>query len=89
MGFKPADEPEIDELTGLILSAYSVISRGRQYAGMAASPLPLSLSDIDTYLRSRTLQINRELFEKAIFALDDVYREEVMKVDDDGEDTED
>lgn len=79
MGFKPADEPEIDELTGLILSAYSVISRGRQYAGMAASPLPLSLNDIDKYLRSRPIQINRELFEQAIFALDDVYREEVMK----------
>ncbi|WP_241593065.1 hypothetical protein [Rosenbergiella epipactidis] len=46
---------------------------------MAASPLPLSLSDVDTYLRSRPLQINRELFERAIFALDDVYREDVMK----------
>ena len=79
MGFKPADEPGIDELTGLILSAYAVISRGRQYIGMEATPLPLSLGDIDTYLRSRPIQINRELFEQAIFALDDVYREEVMK----------
>ncbi|WP_241646876.1 hypothetical protein [Rosenbergiella metrosideri] len=89
MGFKPADEPEIDELTGLILSAYSVISRGRQYAGMAASPLPLSLNDIDTYLRSRPVQINRELFEQAIFALDDVYREEVMKSDEESEEDDD
>lgn len=56
---------------------------------MAASPLPLSLSDIDTYLRSRPLQINRELFEQAIFALDDVYREEVMKGDDDSKEAED
>ncbi|WP_241647480.1 hypothetical protein [Rosenbergiella metrosideri] len=52
---------------------------------VAASPLPLSLSDIDTYLSSRPIQINRELFEQAIFALDDVYREEVMKGEDDGE----
>ncbi|WP_241647295.1 hypothetical protein [Rosenbergiella metrosideri] len=74
MGFKPADEPEIDELTGLILSAYAVISRGRQYVGMEATPLPLSLGDIDKYLRSRPIQINRELFEQAIFALDDSYR---------------
>ncbi|SEQ27586.1 hypothetical protein SAMN05216522_10214 [Rosenbergiella nectarea] len=88
MGLKPAEEPEIDELTALILSAYSVISRGRQYAGMAASPLPLSLSDIDTYLRSRPIQVNREMFEQAIFALDDVYREEVMKGDGEPEEDE-
>jgi len=55
---------------------------------MAASPLPLSLSDIDTYLLSRPLQINRELFEQAIFALDDVYREEVMKGDEEDEGNE-
>jgi len=55
---------------------------------MAASPLPLSLSDIDTFLRSRPLQINRELFEQAIFALDDVYREEVIKGEEDSEEDE-
>ncbi|WP_241622687.1 hypothetical protein [Rosenbergiella australiborealis] len=74
LGFAEAKEPEIDELTGIILSAYAVISRSRQYVGMEATPLPLSLSDIDVYLRSRPLQINRELFEQAIFALDDSYR---------------
>lgn len=52
---------------------------------MAASPLPLSLNDIDTYLRSRPIQVNREMFEQAIFALDDVYREEVMKGEEDSE----
>uniref|UniRef100_UPI001F4DBF1A hypothetical protein n=1 Tax=Rosenbergiella australiborealis TaxID=1544696 RepID=UPI001F4DBF1A len=89
LGFAEAKEPEIDELTGIILSAYAVISRSRQYVGMEATPLPLSLSDIDVYLRSRPLQINRELFEQAIFALDDVYREEVMKGERDGEEEED
>jgi len=55
---------------------------------MAASPLPLSLNDIDTYLRCRPLQINRELFERAIFALDDVYREDMMKRDEEREEGE-
>ena len=76
MGIKVADEPEIDELSALLLSAYAAISRGRQYAGMAASPLPLSIRDIDAYLVSRPVVVDRDLFEAAIFALDDEYREE-------------
>lgn len=43
---------------------------------MMASPLPLSLRDVDTYLTSRPVTIDRELLEEAIFALDDVYRDE-------------
>lgn len=63
-------------MTALILSAYATISRGRQYVGMMASPLPLSIRDVDTYLTSRPVTIDRELLEEAIFALDDVYRDE-------------
>jgi len=76
LGIKVGDEPEIDELSALLLSAYATISRGRQYAGMAASPLPLSIRDIDAYLVSRPVVVDRDLFEAAIFALDDEYREE-------------
>ena len=43
---------------------------------MMASPLPLSLRDVDIYLTSRPVTIDRELLEEAIFALDDVYRDE-------------
>ena len=43
---------------------------------MAASPLPISTRDIDAYLTSRPVAVDRDLFEAAIFALDDEYREE-------------
>lgn len=38
---------------------------------MAASPLPLSLGDIEQYLSSRPVLIDRSEFDAAIFALDD------------------
>ncbi len=45
---------------GEILNAYAaMISRGRKYAGMAGVPLPLSLNDIELYLASRTILIDR------------------------------
>ncbi|MBK0003364.1 hypothetical protein IBT46_19180 [Erwinia sp. S38] len=52
-----------------------MISRSRQYAGMAGVPLPLSLNDIDRYLTSRTILIDRSEFDAAILALDDAWRE--------------
>ncbi|WP_435930079.1 hypothetical protein [Dryocola sp. BD613] len=62
-------------MTGEILNAYAVISRARQYAGMAGAPLPLSLHDIDRYLSSRPLLIERYEFDAAILALDDAWRD--------------
>ncbi len=53
-----------------------MISRGRKYAGMAGVPLPLSLNDIELYLASRTILIDRIEFDAAILALDDVWRAE-------------
>jgi len=64
-------EPQLDSVVGEIIEAYRVISRSRNYAGMAASPLPLSLSGIEQYLSSRPLLIDRDEFDAAIFALDD------------------
>ncbi|TYW66735.1 hypothetical protein FCG65_013230 [Klebsiella pneumoniae] len=53
-----------------------MISRGRKYAGMAGVPLPLSLSDIERYLASRSILIDRTEFDTAILALDDAWRDE-------------
>ncbi|HFP9442248.1 TPA: hypothetical protein ACHOZM_004948 [Raoultella ornithinolytica] len=39
-------------------------------------PLPLSLSDIDRYLVSRSVLIDRTEFDAAILALDDAWRNE-------------
>lgn len=72
----PIPEPEIDGVTWEILSAYAFISRSRQYAGMAGAPLPLSLSNIESYLSSRPILIERYEFDASIFALDDAWREQ-------------
>lgn len=75
MNLPPIPEPEIDAVTGEILNAYAIISRSRQYAGMAGVPLPLSLSDIERYLASRSILIDRTEFDAAIMALDDAWRD--------------
>ncbi|EPL6456366.1 hypothetical protein N0G65_003551 [Providencia rettgeri] len=59
--------------------AYGVIGRNRRYAGMSDCPLPLALIDIEQYLSSRPTAISRKEFDAAIFALDDLFREEWMK----------
>ncbi|HEC8344210.1 TPA: hypothetical protein RG410_RS22540 [Providencia rettgeri] len=46
---------------------------------MTACPLPLSLGDIEQYLSSKPSAISRKEFDAAIFALDDLFREEWMK----------
>lgn len=56
-----------------------MISRGRQYTGMAGVPLPLSLHDIERYLASRSILIDRTEFDAAILALDDAWRNEWAK----------
>ncbi|APW88483.1 hypothetical protein AWN63_14055 [Klebsiella variicola] len=43
---------------------------------MAGVPLPLSLNDIELYLASRTILIDRIEFDSAILALDDAWRAE-------------
>lgn len=43
---------------------------------MAGVPLPLSLNDIELYLASRTILIDRIEFDAAILALDDAWRAE-------------
>ncbi|QAX16241.1 Uncharacterised protein [Klebsiella pneumoniae] len=43
---------------------------------MAGVPLPLSLSDIERYLASRSILIDRTEFDTAILALDDAWRDE-------------
>ena len=42
---------------------------------MAGVPLPLSLRDIELYLASRTILIDRIEFDAAILALDDAWRD--------------
>ncbi|WP_336099210.1 hypothetical protein, partial [Klebsiella pneumoniae] len=43
--------------------------------GMAGVPLPLSLRDIECYLSSRAILIDRTEFDAAILALDDAWRD--------------
>ncbi|MDJ1652950.1 hypothetical protein PFH44_05450 [Raoultella sp. Ech2A] len=62
-------------MTAEILNAYAIISRSRQYVGMVGVPLPLSLGDIERYLASRSILMDRAEFDAAIMALDDAWRD--------------
>lgn len=42
---------------------------------MAGAPLPLSLGDIERYLASHSILIDRTEFDAAIMALDDAWRD--------------
>ncbi|MCV5209437.1 hypothetical protein OFC00_31620, partial [Escherichia coli] len=64
----PLPEPEIDPVVRELLYAYSVMSRSRRYAGMSGTPLPLSLSDINDYLKMHPVLIDRDEFEAVIFS---------------------
>ncbi|HGY2284350.1 hypothetical protein NFJ49_10945 [Citrobacter braakii] len=46
---------------------------------MAGVPLPLSLHDIERYLASRSILIDRTEFDASILALDDAWRDEWAK----------
>lgn len=70
---------DIDRVCSEILNAYAVITRSRKYAGMAATPLSLSLDDISAYLKLKPLQIDPEEFDAAIFALEDADRAEWVR----------
>lgn len=72
----PIPEPEIDPVLKELLYAYSVISRARRYAGMTGVPLPISLTEINEYLATHPVLIERDEFEAVIFALDDQYFQE-------------
>ena len=76
LNLPPIPETDIHSVTGEFLHVYAMIPRSRQYAGMAGVPLPLSLSDIDRYLVSRSILIDRTEFDAAILALDDAWRNE-------------
>lgn len=76
MGLPEIERPDYDAITDEVLVAYGMISRGRRYAGMMACPLPLSLTDIDSYLSLRPTMLSRKEFDAAIFALDEHFREE-------------
>ncbi|HHD7473888.1 TPA: hypothetical protein ACOVJJ_004448 [Klebsiella oxytoca] len=75
LNLPPIPEPEIDAVTEKILNTYAMISRCRQYAGMVGVPLPLSLSDIERYLASRSILIDRIEYDAAILAFEDAWRD--------------
>lgn len=62
-------------MTAEILNAYGMISRSRQYVGMAGAPAPLSPAAIADHLARYPTAICREEFDTAIFAMDDEFRD--------------
>jgi hypothetical protein len=67
------DEPELDVITGSLLSAFRNAARGRRYlvGATAVQPLRLSAREITDWLEVHPLPLPRRLVDEVIFALDE------------------
>lgn len=73
------DEPDLDVITGSLLSAFRNAARGRRYlvGAAAVQPLRLSVREITDWLEVHPLPLPRRLVDEVIFALDEAALAEV------------
>ena len=55
-------------------------NRSRSYlSGMAVMPLPLGVHDISNVVSAHPVLVERDLLDNCVFAIDDIYLEEMNK----------
>ncbi|EGZ48515.1 hypothetical protein HMPREF9370_0810 [Neisseria wadsworthii 9715] len=64
------EKPEYSYLADWLVFAYFQIGRSRRYE--QGIPLPLSLRDVNDFAECETVPVSRKLFNRVIFAIDDV-----------------
>ena len=85
LGLEPPEElrkPSAPRITPALLSvitAYGVIRRARTYTAMGA-PLPITITDVNAYVNAHPPAMLRTEFDAAIFAMDDLTVEQILKV---------
>ena len=81
-------EPSSDYDVYAVISTFYLANRGRGYlSGMAVSPLPLSVRDINDVLAAHPVMLERDVLDGCVFAIDDIYlseaNEKAKKADED------
>lgn len=70
-------EPSSDYDVYAVISTFYLANRGRGYlSGMAVSPLPLSVRDINDVLAAHPVMLERDVLDGCVFAIDDIYLSE-------------
>lgn len=81
-------EPSSDYEVYAVINTFYLANRGRGYlSGMAVSPLPLSVRDINDVLMAHHVMLERDVLDGCVFAIDDIYlsesNEKAKKADED------
>lgn len=77
MGLEIPSEPISDYTTHEIINIFYLAMRGRTYmSGMSVVPMRLSVRDINDVLIGHPVDLDRELLDGCVFALDDLYLSE-------------
>ncbi|MGJ8525176.1 hypothetical protein LMG33818_000884 [Halomonadaceae bacterium LMG 33818] len=71
------DRPESSAVVDFIDGCYHGIARMRRYA--EGFPVPLSLIEIDRYVERFPILIDRDEFDSAIYAMDEVMLDNMQK----------
>ena len=70
-------EPSSDYDVYAVINTFYLANRGRGYlSGMAVSPLPLSVRDINNVLMAHPVMLERDVLDGCVFAIDDIYLSE-------------
>ena len=70
-------EPSSDYDVYAVINTFYLANRGRGYlSGMAVSPLPLSVRDINNVLAAHPVMLERDVLDGCVFAIDDIYLSE-------------
>ena len=70
-------EPSSDYDVYAVINTFYLANRGRGYlSGMAVSPLPLSVRDINDVLAAHPVMLDRDVLDGCVFAIDDIYLSE-------------
>ena len=70
-------EPSSDYDVYAVINTFYLANRGRGYlSGMAVSPLPLSVRDINDVLAAHPIMLDRDVLDGCVFAIDDIYLSE-------------
>ena len=80
VGVDVPHEPETNIVIDNIIHVFYLASRARRYiGGMAVSPLPLSVADINDVLMAHHCYTDRETLDACVFAIDDEWLKENHK----------
>ena len=77
IGLDVPNEPPTNYDIHAVISTFYLANRGRAYlSGMAVSPLPLSVRDINEVLAAHPVMLERDVLDGCVFAIDGIYLSE-------------